>query len=138
MRLALKALVAILISASMWGCSSVQPKVPSAPPAGTNSVDRPAYVEIGKASFYANVHQSKKTASGEIYDQKLNTAAHKKLPFGTNVRVTNVENGKTVVVKINDRGPFVKGRILDLSKSAFSSIASTASGIIEVKIEVIE
>lgn len=138
MRLALNALVAIFISALLWGCSSVQPKTPPAQPTGTSSVDRPAYVETGKASFYANLHQSKKTASGEIYDHKLNTAAHKKLPFGTNVRVTNLENGKTVVVKINDRGPFVKGRILDLSRSAFSSIASTSSGIIEVKIEVIE
>ena len=138
MRFAVKALVAIIFSAFLWGCSSVQRTAPSAPPTQTSSVNRPAYVETGKASFYANLHQSKKTASGEIYDHKLNTAAHKKLPFGTKVRVTNVEPRKTVVVKINDRGPFVKGRILDLSKSAFSSIASTASGIIEVKIEVIE
>jgi len=97
-----------------------------------------SYVETGKASFYANLHQSKKTASGEIYDHNLITAAHKTLPFGTKVRVTNINNGKTVVVKINDRGPFVKGRILDLSRSAFSSIASTSSGVIEVKIEVIK
>lgn len=138
MRLALKALVAIFISAFMWGCSSVQPTAPSTPPTQTSSADRPAYVETGKASFYANVHQLKKTASGEIYDHKLSTAAHKKLPFGTKIRVTNLENGKTVVVKINDRGPFVKGRILDLSKSAFSSIASQSAGIINVKIEVIE
>ena len=138
MRFALNALVAILISTFLWGCSSVQPKVPSTQPTGTNSENRPAYIETGKASFYANLHQSKKTASGEIYDHKLNTAAHKKLPFGTKVRVTNLANGKTVVVKINDRGPFVKGRILDLSKSAFSSIASTSSGVINVKVEVID
>ncbi len=138
MRFALNALIVILISTFLWGCSSVKSKAPSAPPTGTSNVNRPVYIETGKASFYANLHQSKKTASGEIYDHKLNTAAHKKLPFGTKVRVTNVENGKTVVVKINDRGPFVKGRILDLSKSAFSSIANTSSGIIKVKIEVIE
>lgn len=138
MRLAVKALVVIIFSTFLWGCSSVKSKAPSAPPTGTSSVDRPAYAETGKASFYANLHQSKKTASGEIYDHKLNTAAHKKLPFDTKVRVTNLANGKTVVVKINDRGPFIKGRILDLSKSAFSSIANTSSGIIEVKIEVIE
>ena len=136
MRFALKTLVAILISTFLWGCSSVKSTDPSTQPMRTK--DRPAHVETGKASFYANLHQAKKTASGEIYDHKLNTAAHKKLPFGTKVRVTNLANGKTVVVKINDRGPFVKGRILDLSKSAFSSIANTASGIIEVKIEVIE
>ncbi|PUA29407.1 MAG: hypothetical protein B0W54_02120 [Cellvibrio sp. 79] len=138
MRFALNALVVILISALMWGCNSVKPKAPSTQPTGTSSENRPAYVETGKASFYANLHQSKKTASGEIYDHKLYTAAHKKLPFGTKVRVTNVANGKTVVVRINDRGPFIKGRILDLSKSAFSNIANVASGVIEVKIEVIE
>lgn len=138
MRFVLNALVVTLISVLMWGCSSVKTKVPPAQPTQPTSEDRPAYVETGKASFYANLHQAKKTASGEIYDHKLSTAAHKKLPFGTKVRVTNMANGKTVVVKINDRGPFVKGRILDLSKSAFSSIANVSSGIIEVKIEVIE
>ena len=138
MKFALNVLLVILISAFMWGCSSVKSKAPSAQPEGTSSENRPAYVETGKASFYANLHQSKKTASGEIYDHKLNTAAHKKLPFGTKVRVTNLANGKTVVVKINDRGPFIKGRILDLSKSAFSNIANVASGVIEVRIEVIE
>ena len=136
MRFVVKTLVAILISAFMWGCSSMKPVDPSAQPTAIR--DRPNYIETGKASFYANLHQAKKTASGEIYDHKLNTAAHKKLPFGTKVRVTNLENGKTVIVKINDRGPFIRGRILDLSKSAFSSIASVSSGIIEVKIEVIE
>lgn len=138
MRSALKALAAIHIFAFMFGCSSVQPTAPSAQPTATSNQDRPNYVETGKASFYANLHQLKKTASGEIYEHKLNTAAHKKLPFGTKIRVTNLANGKTVVVKINDRGPFIKGRILDLSKSAFSSIANTSSGVINVKIEVIE
>ncbi|MEN0038026.1 MAG: septal ring lytic transglycosylase RlpA family protein [Cellvibrio sp.] len=137
MRFALKALVVILISAVMWGCSSAQHKTPSTKPTGTSSVSQPGYVETGKASFYANLHQAKKTASGEIYDHKLSTAAHKKLPFGTKLKVTNLANGKTVVVKVNDRGPFIKGRILDLSKSAFSSIASVSAGVIEVKIEVI-
>ncbi|WP_039912904.1 septal ring lytic transglycosylase RlpA family protein [Cellvibrio mixtus] len=136
MRFVVKTLVAILISAFMWGCSSMKPVDPSAQSTATR--DRPSYTETGKASFYANLHQAKKTASGEIYDHKLNTAAHKNLPFGTKVRVTNLANGKTVIVKINDRGPFIRGRILDLSKSAFSSIASVSSGIIEVKIEVIE
>ena len=69
-------------------------------------------------------------------DQK--TAAHKKLPFGTKVKVTNIKNSKRVIVKINDKGPFVKGRIIDLSGSAFSSIASFDDGVINVKIEVIK
>ncbi len=139
MRFALKVLAVIFISACMWGCSSAQHKAPPVQSTGTTSnVYRPGYTETGKASFYANVHQLKKTASGEIYDHQLSTAAHRKLPFGTKIRVTNLANGKTVVVKINDRGPFIKGRILDLSKSAFSSIANVSSGIIEVKIEVLE
>ena len=66
------------------------------------------------------------------------TAAHEKLPFGTKVKVTNIRNGKSVIVKINDRGPFVKGRIIDLSMSAFSSIAKLETGIIDVKIEVVK
>ena len=134
----LNTLFVILISALMWGCSSVKPTSGSDQPTTTSSVDRIGYVETGKASFYADKHQSKKTASGELYDQKLNTAAHRTLPFGTTVRVTNMQNGKSVVVKINDRGPFIKNRILDLSQSAFTSIAGASSGIIEVKIEVIE
>ena len=95
------------------------------------------YTESGKASYYAMKFQSKKTASGELYDRAKKTAAHKKLPFGTKVRVTNIKNSKSVIVEINDRGPFVKGRIVDLSSSAFSRIANLDTGVIEVKIEVI-
>ncbi|WP_414730227.1 septal ring lytic transglycosylase RlpA family protein, partial [Zhongshania aliphaticivorans] len=71
------------------------------------------------------------------YKHELNTAAHRTLPFGSNVKVTNISNSKSVVVRINDRGPFVKGRIVDLSKSAFDAIGNTYSGLIEVEIEVI-
>ena len=95
------------------------------------------YTESGKASYYALKFQSKKTASGELYDNAKKTAAHKKLPFGTKIKVTNIKNSKSVIVRINDRGPFVKGRIVDLSGSAFSSIANLDAGIIKVKIEVI-
>lgn len=90
------------------------------------------------ASYYAVKFQLKKTASGEPYDRAKKTAAHRKLPFGTIVKVTNTKNGKSVIVKINDRGPFVKGRIVDLSGAAFSSIAKLDAGVIEVIIEVIK
>ncbi len=109
-------------------CSTTQPG------AGGSSV---GFTESGKASFYADLHQNRKTASGELYQHGLKTAAHRTLAFGSSVRVTNIQNGKSVVVKINDRGPFVRGRIIDLSKSAFSSIGNTRSGLIDVKIEVI-
>ncbi len=96
------------------------------------------YTESGKASYYAARFQSRTTASGELYDKAKKTAAHKNLPFGSKVKVTNVKNRKSVIVKINDRGPFVKGRIIDLSGSAFSSIAYLSAGVIKVKIEVIQ
>ena len=118
-----------LVSITILGCSSVRHK------SGTEWI---GYTQSGRASFYADKHQFKKTASGELYNHDLKTAAHRKLPFGTKVKVTNVKNGKSVVVKINDRGPFVKGRIVDLSKSAFNSIGNTSSGLIRVQIEVVK
>lgn len=96
------------------------------------------YTESGKASYYALKFQSQKTASGELYDKAKKTAAHRQLPFGTKLRVTNTKNKKSVIVKINDRGPYVKGRIIDLSRSAFSRIARLEAGIINVKIEVVK
>ena len=95
------------------------------------------YSETGKASFYAMKYQFRKTASGERFNQLANTAAHKDLPFGSRVKVTNVGTGDSVVVRINDRGPFVRGRIIDLSRSAFAEIADTRIGVIDVEIEVV-
>ena len=125
----LKKLILVWVSLLIASCSSVPMKSPP---------ELIGYIETGKASFYAMKYQFRKTASGERFNQLSNTAAHKKLPFGTNVKVTNIKNGKSVVVKINDRGPFVKGRIIDLSRSAFNSIDNTASGVINVKVEVIK
>ncbi|MFM5178697.1 septal ring lytic transglycosylase RlpA family protein [Aeromonas veronii] len=95
------------------------------------------YSETGYASYYADRYHGKKTASGELYRNNLNSAAHMELPFGSMVRVTNIANGKSVVVKVNDRGAFKSGRIIDLSKSAFGSIANIRDGIIKVKVEVL-
>jgi rare lipoprotein A len=96
------------------------------------------HTESGVASFYGNEFQSRKTSNGEIFDQGKLTAAHRTLPFGTKVRVTNSQNGKSVIVRVNDRGPFAKGRIIDLSSSAFKTIASLNAGVINVKIEVVQ
>jgi len=123
-----KGFLCVLIFFAVLECSSVPTKKDS------NWI---GYTESGKASYYAMKFQSKKTASGELYDKAKMTAAHKKLPFGTIVKVTNKKNSNSVIVKINDRGPFVKGRIVDLSGSAFGSIANLDTGVIEVKIEVI-
>ena len=97
-----------------------------------------ATVHTGKASWYGDAHHGKKTASGEIYDMAELTAAHRSLPLGTRVRVTNVENGRSVVVRINDRGPFVPGRIIDLSRAAARELVDGAAGVFTVRIEVLE
>ena len=85
----------------------------------------------GGASFYGEKWNGRKTANGEIFNTYELTAAHKSLPFGTKVKVVNKTNGKSVVVRINDRGPFVKGRTIDLSKKAFQSIASIKKGVLK-------
>ena len=90
--------------------------------------------QTGKASYYSDNLSGSKTANGEKYKPSELTAAHKKLPFGTNVKVTNLQNGKTVSVRINDRGPFVSGRIIDLSKAAAKEIGMIQSGVVKVKI----
>lgn len=107
---------------------------PSSKPVNTTQV---GFVEEGIASFYANKYQFRTTANGERFNQFASTAAHKTLPFNSRVRVTNLDNGKSVIVRINDRGPFIEGRIIDLSRSSFSDIADTNAGLARVRIEVI-
>ncbi|MTI39807.1 septal ring lytic transglycosylase RlpA family protein [Fulvivirga lutimaris] len=97
-----------------------------------------AQIQEGKASYYADKFEGKPTASGEKYKHSKLTAAHKTLPFGTVVRVTSISNGKSVEVTINDRGPFVEGRVIDLSRSAAEKIGLIHVGIADVKIEVID
>lgn len=90
--------------------------------------------ETGMASFYADKYDGRKTSNGEIFRQSKLTAAHKTLPFGTKVKVTNLNNGKSVKVRVNDRGPFIAGRIIDLSKSAAKKIDLVNAGVAKVKI----
>ena len=92
----------------------------------------------GMVSWYADKFHGKKTSSGEVYNKTELTAAHRSLPFGTKVKVTNVKNGKSVVVKINDRGPHSKSRVLDLSKAAFTEIGSIDSGVLNIEMEVVK
>lgn len=93
-----------------------------------------AGTETGLASYYAESYNGKKTSNGEIFNSSDYTAAHKKLPFGTKVKVTNLSNGKTVKVRVNDRGPFVAGRIIDLTRAAAKKIDMLAAGVTKVKI----
>lgn len=92
--------------------------------------------QTGKASFYADKFEGRQTASGEKYKHAKLTAAHKTLPFGTIVKVTNLSNEQSVEVTINDRGPYVEGRIIDVSRSAAEKLGFVNQGLAEVKIEV--
>lgn len=97
------------------------------------------YKKSAHASYYADKFHGRRTASGRVYDKTKLTAAHKTLPFGTKVKVTNESNGKSVVVEVTDRGPFVRGREIDLSRKAFYTIASSSgAGYIKVTLEVLQ
>ena len=97
-----------------------------------------SYFQTGNASFYGGKWHGRKTANGEIFDTYKLTAAHKTLPFGTRVRVTNLSNGKSVIVRINNRGPYSKGRVIDLSQAAFSKIENMSKGVTKVKLEILK
>ena len=97
--------------------------------------EQDTYVERGQASWYGPGFHGEETASGAVFDQTELTAAHPKLPFGTEVTVTNLENGRQVKVEINDRGPYADGRIIDLSKEAGRKLDIISDGTAEVRIE---
>ena len=92
----------------------------------------------GFASFYADAFDGKMTANGEIYNMYELTAAHKTYPFNTMIRVVNLANNKTVIIRINDRGPFIEGRIIDLSLGAATQLGMDKTGVQEVRLEIIE
>jgi rare lipoprotein A len=124
------AALALLAAAS--ACTAVPPPAPPAPAA----VEQPTYAETGMASWYGRDHQGKKTAAGERFDMNQLTAAHRTLPLNTTVRVTNIDNQKTVKVRINDRGPYVRTRIIDLSSRAARALDIVDDGTAKVRLEV--
>jgi rare lipoprotein A len=105
--------------------------------ATSNLSDKKSVYQSGKASWYGEKYHGRKTASGEKYNMNAMTAAHKKLPFGTKVKVTSKINGQSVVVRINDRGPFAKSRIIDVSKAAAKKLGMIQKGEIPVTIIVL-
>ncbi len=105
---------------------------------GTPKKDSGAPSNVGLASFYHEKFQGRRTASGEPLDQQALTAAHRSYPFGTWVRVENLENGKTVDVRINDRGPFISGRIIDLTRRAAKNIGMLQQGVAKVRLSVLK
>ena len=94
-------------------------------------------VQTGKASYYHDRFHGRTTASGAKYNKNALSAAHKTLPLGSKVKVTDARTGKSVVVRINDRGPFIKGRVIDLSRAAAKEIGLTKKGVSPVKVEVL-
>lgn len=121
-------------------------KTPKKPPAKKQTPPIPRHIRKpqptiflaeGTASYYGKRFQGRKTASGEPFDMHQLTAAHKKLPFGSKVLVTNLGNNRSVVVTINDRGPYSKNRIIDLSKAAAKRIGMIQAGVVKVKVEVL-
>lgn len=94
--------------------------------------------ETSFISYYSDKFNGKKTSSGEIFDNSKLTAANRILPFGTKIKMTNIKNGKSVVVRINDRGPFHSSRKLDVSKAAFSAIGNPSQGVLTVEYEVVD
>jgi rare lipoprotein A len=103
--------------------------------ASQGHVDPNGYRAEGQASYYGARHHGHKTASGERFDQNALTAAHRSLPFGSRVQVTNLRNDKTVVVRINDRGPHAKKRIIDLSQKAAEQLGMLRDGVVPVRVE---
>lgn len=104
---------------------------------GCASFRDPAYDIVGEASWYGKPFHGRRAANGEVYNMRRLTAAHKTLPFGTKVRVTNLWNGRHVVVRITDRGPFVKGRIIDLSYKAARKLNMVEDGVVPVGIQIL-
>jgi rare lipoprotein A len=125
------ALLALAVIVAFAACA--RPRIPvdrQPPPIG--------YEERGWASWYGRPHHGKRTASGEVYDMNEMTAAHRTLPFGTWIRVENLDNKRTAAVRINDRGPFIGARILDLSYAAARALGATGAGLTPIRLRVIE
>lgn len=123
------------------GNKHARTRVPPPPPTPAETFNIPAnakpiYVETGLASWYGPPYHNRRAANGEIFDMNAPTAAHRTLPLGSIVRVTNLSTGQKTMVRINDRGPFVEGRIIDLSLAAASEIGVRRAGIAKVRLEV--
>jgi rare lipoprotein A len=122
-------LVPLLLAVA--GCRVAGPPLPPAPPPAAD------WSEVGVASWYGEPFHGRTTASGEVYDMEAMTAAHPSLPFGTVVHVYNMDNGRSTQVRINDRGPFARGRILDLSRRAARDIEMIGPGTARVRITIV-
>jgi rare lipoprotein A len=126
---------AVVLMIALAACGG--PTKPTKPPEKRVGVAQPASgnVQFGKASWYGAGHDGGPTASGERYNKRAMTAAHRTFPMNTRVRVTSQVNGRSAVVRINDRGPFIRGRIIDLSEAAAEQLGMKEAGVVPVKVE---
>lgn len=136
---------ALILVALAAGCARAHKEPPTAAPAPAVSPPvaralppEPRAIQTGKASWYGDAHHGRKTASGETFDMNALTAAHRTLPLGTRVLVTNLANGRSIEVRINDRGPMVPDRIIDLSLGAARALGGVGAGVFRVRIAVVE
>ena len=132
LRQALPALAAIGLLLSACVQQPAPPPSPASPPPAAS------FSQVGVASYYGKQFEDHKTADGERFDSQALTAAHRTLPIGTQVRVTNLRNHRSVVVRINDRGPFSRKRIIDLSPAAAKALGIRDQGVMRVKIEALD
>jgi rare lipoprotein A len=141
--------VAALACVMLFGCAQPERAPEPAPPTPAPTVPPPAAPpsagdtaistqQRGRISMYGNEFAGRKTASGEPFNPTALTMAHRTLPFGTRVRVTNLENQRSVEVVVNDRGPFVSGRIADLSEAAARRIGMVADGVVEALLDILQ
>ena len=107
------------------------------PPPGASAKETREHAMDGSAAYYSQRLHGRKTASGKVFDQNALTAAHPTLPFGSRVKVTNTKNGRSVIVRINDRGPTQAGRVIDLSRAAAHRLGIRQAGLAPVKLEVV-
>lgn len=117
--------------------ASAMPAVASLARADEAAAPEPTFSQVGNASWYGRFHQGRKTASGDRFNMNALTAAHRTLPLGTEATVTNLENGRSVDVVVNDRGPYKRGRIIDLSRRAAEMLGMKEQGIAKVRVEVV-
>lgn len=127
----------LALIAALAGCATPSPNVTSPPPDPGPGPVPSGQIQTGDASWYGETHHGRRTASGEIYDMRQLTAAHPTLPFGTRVLVTNLKNDRAVEVRINDRGPTVAGRIIDLSYAAAQQLGALSAGAFRVRVRVL-
>ena len=127
------ALVCVALAGSYLTLEQSRILIPA--PRPTAATERVVYREIGQASWYGPGFHGRPTASGAVFDQRRLTAAHRRLPLGSHVTVTNLENGRSISVAINDRGPYARGRVLDLSKEAARRLGMVTDGVVRVRIE---